>query len=464
MDLTGELVARASRGRIAAGDARRVVSGVSIDSRTLAPGELFVAIRGPRFDGHAFVGAALDAGACGVVVSTDDAARAAAARGALAIVVDDTVAALQQLARYVRRRSGARVVAVTGSAGKTTTKECAAELVAARYRVTRSRGNLNNHIGLPLALLELRHEPEVAVVELAMNHPGEIRTLVGLAEPEVRVWTNVGDAHLGFFASVDDLARAKAEILEQATPETVLVANAEDARVMGHAREFVGRVVTFGTGRADVQALDVVDDGLDGVRCRVRTPLGEVSLAAPLVGAANLANLLAAVAVAVVLGVPLAAVADRVGRLRPAPHRGEVLRLAGGVTVLDESYNASPSAVAATLAVLAAAGRERRTVAFLGEMLELGDHAVALHEETGRRAAAAGVASLVAIGGPPAKALAAAAVQAGLDPGEVRHVTTSEEAAALVTSLVRPGDLVLVKGSRAVATERVVERLQQEFA
>jgi UDP-N-acetylmuramoyl-tripeptide--D-alanyl-D-alanine ligase len=464
VDLTGELIARVSGGRLASGDGTRPIAGVSIDSRTLQPGELFVAIRGPRFDGHAFAGAALDRGASGILVDAADAVSVAAARGRLAIVVTDTVAALQRLARHVRRASGARVVAVTGSTGKTTTKEWAAELLAARYRVARSRGNLNNQIGLPLALIELRDEPEVAVVELAMNHPGEIRTLVGIAEPDVRVWTNVGDAHLGAFASIDALARAKAEILESAAPETVLVANADDPRVMTHAAHFAGRLVTFGTGRADVCARDIVDRGLEGLRVRVATPAGEVTLETALVGAAGLANLLAAVAVAVVLDVPLAAIAARARALRPAPHRGEVVALARGVTLLDDSYNASPAAVAAVLDVVATAARHRRCVAFLGEMLELGAHAVALHEQTGRRAAAAGLSALVTIGGPPARALADAAVAAGLPPTAVHHVATSDEAAALVPAVVQPGDLVLVKGSRAVGTERVVERVTQEFA
>lgn len=213
MRLTGGAIADAMTARVAAGDPAVAIDGFSIDTRTLAPRDLYIAIRGARLDGHAFAAAALAAGASGVVAS-DPAAIAAlvAARSAgLVLAVDDTTAALQALARHVRRASGARVVAITGSAGKTTTKEAVGEMLAARYRVFRNRGNLNNHIGLPLSLLELRHEPEVGVMELGMNHAGELRTLVSIAEPDVRVWTNVGDAHLGFFASVDALASAKAE-------------------------------------------------------------------------------------------------------------------------------------------------------------------------------------------------------------------------------------------------------------
>src|SRR5687768_11440677 len=220
-------MAAASGGRVVAGDRATPIGHISIDSRTVAAGDFFVAIRGDRFDGHRFVAGALAAGAIGALVD-DPAAAGDLAGTAVVVQAADTTRALQALARHVRRQSGARVVAITGSAGKTTTKEVCAELLSARYRVFRNKGNLNNHIGLPLSLLELRAKPDVAVVELGMNHPGEIRTLIGIAEPEVRVWTNVGDAHIGFFDSADAIAEAKAEILEHTRPGDVLVANADD--------------------------------------------------------------------------------------------------------------------------------------------------------------------------------------------------------------------------------------------
>ena len=226
----GDIVA-VTGGRLIAGDAAQAIGPVSIDSRAVAPGHLFVAIRGDRFDGHAFVAEALEKGALGAVVHEPVRAATPATRDVVLVQVDDTTRALQAIARDVRRRSGAKVVAITGSAGKTTTKEIAAEFLATRYAVFRNKGNLNNHIGLPLSLLELRSRPEVAVVELGMNHPGEIRTLVGIAEPDVRVWINVGDAHVGFFASSDDIADAKGEILENARPTDLLVANADDTRI-----------------------------------------------------------------------------------------------------------------------------------------------------------------------------------------------------------------------------------------
>jgi UDP-N-acetylmuramoyl-tripeptide--D-alanyl-D-alanine ligase len=462
--LSGGFVAAAAGGFVRAGDPAREFTGVSIDSRTIAPGELYVAIRGERFDGGDFAGQALAAGAAGVLLP---AGRSIAVSGAgvpgdrgepVVIEAADTVAALQALARSIRRASGTKVVAVTGSAGKTTTKEAAAALLSDRYRVTRNRGNLNNHIGLPLSLVELRHRPDIAVVELGMNHAGEIRTLVGIAEPDVRVWTNVGDAHMGFFESMDAIADAKAEILEGAGPATRLVANADDDRIAARLPRFAGTVTTFGIDReADVRAADVEDRGIDGMRAAVRTPAGSVALDVPLIGRGNLANVLAAVAVASGFDIGLDALRAGVARLKPPAHRGEVIRLAGGVTVIDDSYNANPTATRRALEVLRASRAERR-IAVLGEMLELGGHAVALHEDVGRAAARA-ADWLIAVGGAPAAAMAEAAVEAGLDRRRVEHFATSDEAAARVRALVEPGDLVLVKGSRGVRTDRVVERL-----
>jgi UDP-N-acetylmuramoyl-tripeptide--D-alanyl-D-alanine ligase len=465
--LTAEFVGRASGGRMR-GDPAREFSGVSIDSRTLAAGELFVAIRGERFDGAAFAGQAIDAGAGGVLVerggSGDVEARAVAA-GAVFLEVDDAVAALQALAQSVRRASGATVVAITGSAGKTTTKDVTGEFLAARYRVVRNRGNLNNHIGLPLSLIDLRQRPEIAVVELGMNHAGEISTLVRVAEPDVRVWTNVGEAHVGFFGSVDAIADAKAEILEGAGPDTLLVANADDERIARRLRRFAGRVVTFAIDRAaDVRATAVVDRGIEGTRARVSTPGGAFDLATPLIGRANLANVLAAAAVAVELDVPLDAIAERAARLAPTSRRGEVLRLRGGVTVIDDSYNANPTATRRALEVVRDAIDRSRRVAVLGEMLELGDGSFALHEAVGRAAAEARVDLLLAVGGPPAQALAEAAIAAGIPRAQVHYLATSEAAADAAAAMVREGDLVLVKGSRGIRTDRVVDRLKAELA
>ena len=451
-DLAGAV---GSRQVVGAGETR--AAGVSIDSRSLCRGDLFVAIRGTRFDGHRFVAQALERGAAGALVSDAAALGTPPAPG---IVVDDTLHALQALARHVRRGSGARVVAVTGSVGKTTTKELAAALLATRYRVFRNRGNLNNHIGLPLSLLELRTRPEMAVVELGMSGPGEIRRLVDIAEPELRVWTNVGEAHAAFFPSIEAIADAKAEILTGAGPDTVVVANAGDDRVMHRVSGFPGRVVTFGVGvEADVAASRVEDLGLDGMRAHLQTPAGAATVRTPLLGRGNLANVLAAIGVATTLQVPLAAAVEQVTAVEAPPHRGRIHRLAGRVVVIDDSYNSSPLAVETALATLSREPRGGRRVAVLGEMLELGARSVDLHRAAGRAAAAAGVGLLLTVGGDPARALGRAAVAAGAAAANVLHCDSSEEAAARAGELIRNDDLVLVKGSRGVRTDRVVARL-----
>jgi UDP-N-acetylmuramoyl-tripeptide--D-alanyl-D-alanine ligase len=331
--------------------------------------------------------------------------------------------------------------------------------------VFRNKGNLNNHIGLPLSLLQLRTRPDVAVVELGMNHAGEIRTLVGIAEPEVRVWTNVGDAHLGFFESADRLADAKAEILEGARPTDQLVANADDARIMSRAPAFAGRTVTFGLSEAaDVRASAVQHRGLDGIAARLTTSAGSVHLSTPLLGIGNLLNLLAATAVAGEFGVPLDEIAERASRLQAPAHRGELLRLPGGITLIDDSYNSSPAALMRALETIKASTGSARKVAVLGEMLELGDHSSRLHEQCGRAAADAGLDLLLAVGGDAASRLAHAARETGMGDAAVMYARTSDEAALLALEKIRPGDLVLVKGSRGIRTDVVVDRLKVEFA
>jgi UDP-N-acetylmuramoyl-tripeptide--D-alanyl-D-alanine ligase len=468
--LTAAWVAEVTRpggARLIEGAREREFSGVSIDTRTIAPGELFIGIRGDRFDGAEFAQAAIDRGAAGVVVPEGWSAKASSARPAQAdrpvvIEVADTIVALQQLGREIRRVSGTRVVAITGSAGKTTTKELTAELLETKFRVMRNRGNFNNHIGLPLSLIELRRRPEVAVVELGMNHAGEIRTLVGIAEPDIRVWTNVGEAHLGFFASVDAIADAKAEIFEGASTETVLVANGDDDRIVARLPRFKGRVVTFGIDRhADVEAVDVQDRGIEGTRARLKSRPGSTTVTVPLVGRGNLLNALAAAAVALEFGVPIDAIADRLSRVRPAPHRGEIARLANGVTVIDDSYNANPTATKGAIEVLAGSEGVRR-IAVLGEMLELGDRSAVLHEEVGRVVAAAGIDLFFTVGGESAAVMARAAVGAGMTTEQVRHFATSDDAAAALVPALSNGDVVLVKGSRGIRTDRVVDRLTAE--
>jgi UDP-N-acetylmuramoyl-tripeptide--D-alanyl-D-alanine ligase len=471
LHLTLRRVAEAVGGRIRSGNPDLEIGNIVIDSRTLHPGDFFVAIRGIRFDAHEFVGEALGKGAIGAIVEAgrkgppyEDVGRGLTPRQPAIVEVDDTTKALQDIAHAVRRESGTRVVAITGSAGKTTTKEAIAEFLSGRFRVVKNKGNLNNHIGLPLSLLQLRERPDVAVMELGMNHPGEISTLVGVAEPEIRVWTNVGDAHIGFFGSPEAIADAKAEILERAHPDHVLVCNADDPRVMTRAGRFRGRIITFGaSAHADVRARQIENLGIDGMRARVDTAAGARVLTTPLLGRGNLENVLAATAVALHLDVPFDEIVAAAQRLKPADRRGAVRRLRGGIILIDDSYNSSPAALARALEVLSKETPVARKVAVLGEMLELGDRSFDLHTQAGRIAAASGLRLLFAIGDEPARALAEAAVDAGMPASAVRYAANSELAAPEVIAAVQAGDLVLVKGSRGTRTDLVADRIVAEF-
>jgi UDP-N-acetylmuramoyl-tripeptide--D-alanyl-D-alanine ligase len=460
--VTLQWVADAVDGQIQSGDPDSEVGNIVTDTRTLQSGDFFVALRGERFDGHAFVADAFSKGAGGALV--DRTFQAAPAPAGAVIRCEDTTRALQAVAHAVRRVSGTRVVAITGSAGKTTTKEAIAEFLSLRFRVVKNKGNLNNHIGLPLSLLQLRERPDAAVMELGMNHAGEISTLVAIAQPDVRVWTNVGDAHIGFFGSAEAIADAKAEILERARPGDVLVCNADDPRVSERARAFNGRVVTFGTAAgAAVRATDVQDLGIDGMRARVSTPSGDAVMTTPLLGRGNLDNVLAATAVGLEFGLSVDEIAGAAGRLRAADRRGTVRRLRDGIVLIDDSYNSSPEALRRALNVVAGEVRMPRKVAVLGEMLELGDRSRALHEESGRRAAAAGLRLLVAVGGEDARRLAEAAVAAGMPSSAVSYFEESDVAAPAVVHAVQAGDLVLVKGSRGTRTDIVADRIAGAF-
>ena len=456
---TAALVAEATGGRLAGGSPETVFAGVSIDSRTTAAGALFVAIQGDRFDGHEFVTSALAQGASGLMVSQPVQVPANVA----VITVPDTLQALQDLAREIRRQSRTIVVAITGSAGKTSTKELTADLLATRYRVFRNKGNLNNHIGLPLSLTELSAGYDMAVVELGMNHAGEIRTLVGIAEPDVRLWTNVGDAHIGFFGSREAVAAAKAEILEASTASTLSVLNADDPLVVAAAGNAAGRVVTFGTSpAATIRAVAIQDRGFAGTTVDVTSPAGPLRLTLSLPGRAQVMNVLAAIAVAQAYGIETRAIEETLAAAHPVARRGSSRSTPNGVTVVDDTYNASPAAMDLMLRTLAATPAAGRRVAMLGEMKELGEAARDLHERCGHTAAESGVDLLVAVGGPAADGLAAGAISGGMPGSRIWRFEDSRAAAARASGLIQRGDVVLVKGSRSTRMDIVADALVAE--
>ena len=433
-----------------------MTTGYSIDSRTVAPGELFFAIRGDRFDGHDFVAAAFERGAVAALVSR---ARAAslpdAALSHPLLIAEDPLLAMQTLAMHVRRQWGHRIVAITGSAGKTTTKEAAAAALSARFSVFRSAGNLNNHFGLPLQLLRLTPEHEFAVVEMGMNHSGEIAALARIAAPDWGVITNVGTAHIENFAEGQaGIARAKFELIAALPSHGVAFLNCDDAYAAQFGRDFPGRVVYFGKGPcADPQILSATED-LNGLHVHYRVARREGNFTLHLLGAHNASNAIAGLAVALEAGVELEAAVAAISSLTAGDKRGQVIEI-NGATILNDSYNSNPEALRSMIRTLAARPAEGRRILIAGEMLEMGEHGPALHTACGQAAAEAGLDLVVAVQGN-AEHLATAACAAGVPSVFLRD---SESAGHWLIENLRPGDVVLVKGSRGVHLERAIEAL-----
>ncbi len=467
MRWTIEEVARALGVRPPGGvDSLARLAGVSINSRTVARGELFVAIHGPRHDGHDFVVAALEAGALAGVVAADRLPGYAEPHRSKLLAVPDPLAALQGLAQAVRTGWGRRLAAVTGSAGKTTTKEILAALLAARFRVLKSEGNLNNEYGLPLQLLRLDEADEAAVVELGMSHAGELKRLAEIARPDVGVVTRVAPVHLEFFASVEEIALAKRELIEGlAGRESVAVLNADDPLVSRFALVAPGRVVTFGIeARADFRAENIQDRGLDGTEFDFLGPEGRARLSLPLAGRHNISNALAALAAASVWGVGAAEARKIFPKLEATGMRGRVLHYDAGFTVINDCYNSNPVALAAMVGLLTSTPAAGRHILAAGEMLELGPASAELHREAGRAAAAPQTLDWIIGVQGDAENLVRGAVAAGHPAARAKFCALSADAGAFLENLVERGDVILVKGSRGVKMERIVEALDSRFA
>jgi UDP-N-acetylmuramoyl-tripeptide--D-alanyl-D-alanine ligase len=442
----------------------RPVEGYSIDSRSLAPGQLFFAIRGPRFDGHQFTGQALGRGAAGAVVEEAFFAAAPPEWRPALLAVADTRAALQSLAHQVRRRWGKRLVAVTGSAGKSTTKEMIAAILSRRFHVWRSPGNLNNDFGLPLALLGLEPEHEVAVVELAMSAAGEIARLARLAEPQVGVVTNVAAAHLQFFDSVDAIALAKRELIEYLAstgPGALAVLNQDDERVRRFAEGFPGRVATFGFLReAAFHASEVRPGAGIGSVFHVTAPEWQAEFTLPLPGRYNIQNAMAAIAASSAFAIPPEEMRKALAEFHNLHQRSEILNLAGGITIINDCYNSNPLAMERMLEALADWPGAHRRIVVAGEMLELGPRSPEMHRGVGRHCAPNRVNWVIAVQGD-AKFIAEGAAVGGIPPSHRLFFPDSRSAGEFCRALIAPGDVILVKGSRAVHLETVVEMLKE---
>jgi UDP-N-acetylmuramoyl-tripeptide--D-alanyl-D-alanine ligase len=433
-------------------DQELVAMGYSIDSRTLNPGDLFIAIAGERFDGHDYGEAALEKGAVAAIVQQDKSVSGDPRRR---LRMEDTMKALQSLGAAARRLWGKPLLAVTGSAGKTTTKEILAHILATRFRVLKSSGNLNNHIGLPLQLLKLEAEHDIAVVEMGMNHAGEIRALGTLAHHDLAIVTVVAPVHLEFFDSLRDIARAKYEIIETLHPGGVAVLNADDDYVCQFGRDFKGKVVTFGIKRAaDVSAQKIRLNGAEGSTFELVAGSVREPVSFPLVGEHNIYNALAAAAAAMDRGITPSQAAVALSSIRPPEKRGQVLEIAGA-TIINDCYNSNPRALEAMIDTLASMKAQRR-ILVAGEMLELGPTAEALHRECGQHAAEKKIDVVIGVRGL-AQALAEAACGAGI---QAQFMETPEQAGEWLASNLRLGDAVLLKASRGVKLERVLEMLQ----
>jgi len=450
-------------GELLRGDAGAVFRGVSIDSRTVGAGELFFCITGDRFDGHAFIESALDKGAAGVILADPgrlprSAPPAGNGKNFFAIRTPDTLAALQKLARQHRQRVPARVVAVTGTNGKTTTKEMIASIAAMKFRTHKTRGNLNNHIGLPLTVLAMSPSDEVAVLEMGMSAAGEIRRLAEIAGPDIGVITNISEGHLVHLASLKNVQAAKGELFDALGEEDTAIVNADDPLVRELALKLRARRITFGIdNKADVRGQAIRSLGENGYEFTASVGSHEFPVRLPFPGACNVANALAAMAAGLALGLGPEHMAEGLKQTRLPAQRHEVHRHEG-LIVINDAYNANPQSMRAALATLAGYPVTGRKFFVIGDMLELGCREEALHKALGEEIASQPIGGLVTVGKLAGLAARAALAQ-GMDENSVKAFATRGEAVDYLKQTTRSGDCLLIKGSRGAGMEEVVRGL-----
>ena len=433
------------------------IKGISIDSRTVKEGELFIAIKGDRYDGHDFVPAALQRGAWGALVEQSALESKYATMGGLqnVIPVEDTLFSLQEMSLIHRKKFTVPVIGITGSNGKTTTKEMLASIMLQKGPVLKNEGNLNNHIGVPLTILKMDSHHKSAIIEMGMSGLGEISTLARLAMPSVGVITNIAAAHLHFLGSTDTVAEAKGELLQTMRSDGTAVLNADDRYFTTLRKQYVGRVLSFGIeGSADVRANDIRQER-DLTDVTLHADGRAVPVRLRTVGRHNVYNALAAAAAALATGLPLESVKFGLEEFRPVSMRSEIRELKGR-TVLADYYNANPASMKAALETLASLKTGKRTIAVLGDMLELGESADEAHRTIGATAAKLSIDLVITVG-PLSKHIAEGAAAAGMAREAVLDAGTTSRAAALLREHSRPGDTVLIKGSRGMKMEKVLE-------
>jgi UDP-N-acetylmuramoyl-tripeptide--D-alanyl-D-alanine ligase len=452
-------ILNATGGKLLRGSTERAFERVSIDSRTIGPGDLFTAIRGHNHDGHAFVNAVVDQGCRGVLIEKTQTANLTTAKNVICIAVADTTRALGDLAASQRRRANARVIAVTGSNGKTSTKEFMRNIFSQAYPTLATEGNLNNHIGLPLTLLELGYHHQVAVVELGMNRAGEIRTLARICRPDVGVITNIGPAHLEGLGSMDGVMQAKGELVPEISSDGFTILNADDSRVMQLAPKAPAQVVLFGmASRADIRAEAVTPDAR-GHRFRLVTPAGHADIHLQLPGEFMVTNALAAAAAAWATDTPLEIIKKGLEQSEAVNGRMNILQTPGGATIIDDTYNANPASMKEAITTLKSLKGSQRGFLVLGNMAELGAATKKMHADIGALAAASGADRLYTTG-DLAEDLARGARNGGMHPDQI----FVDDKASIIQDLRRhleSGDWVMVKGSRSMNMEKIVQGLME---
>ena len=458
--LSVQEVVEAVGGRLVPDGAADVVTGVSTDTRTLQEGDLFFALKGEHADGSTYVSRAIELGAAGIVVSAESPVPDAG--GCPIILVPDTLWALGDLARYYRAKFDVRVVAITGSVGKTTTKEMAASILGRRWRVLKNEANFNNEIGVPLTLFKLDPGHEVVVLEMAMRGLGEIKRLAQIARPYVGVITNIGISHIERLGSQGAIAASKSEVLGELPPDGIAILNREDGYFDFLRDRFSGRVITFGSCKqADVVGARMKLGEAGGCDFVFTVKGAAIQVSIPVLGQYNVYNALAAGAAAHAMGLDLNTIRDGLESFTPPAMRMELVRSPLGYVVLNDAYNASPASTLAALKTLKSLSGHRRKIAVLGDMLELGDYAPKAHRNIGAALAENGVDILIAVG-DLSRSIAEVARESGFAESAVQWYADSLEAGAALKKLVTGGDAVLVKGSRAMKMEEIVRLLLNE--
>lgn len=433
---------------------------VSIDSRTIRVGECFIAVKGERFNGHDFVEEALQKGASTIIFS-ESSVDFSHWKDRVFLQVDQTEAALQTLAYHVRKRWGKTLVAISGSIGKTTTREFVATLLSQRFNVVQSPRNLNNQIGVPLSLLQLAEEHQLALVELGMNHPGELRALMKICRPDSALLTNVAAVHLEFFSDLDEIAAAKGEILEELPQRGKLFFNADDPRLSRLAATYSGEKVSFSLeNQAGIRVLDYRFDGLGEMSFEIDARGERLTAKVPFVGKHFLYNIAAAVAVAVTFGLSPDEICDGIGRLKVPSMRGRVHRVGekekgGSITLWDDSYNSNPQALKIVLETVGQFSGFSRKLLALGQMLELGSRSPEFHRQAGQQVVQCDADLLVTVG-KDARYIGQGAKEKGFPPEKIAHFEGSREAADFLVEELGRGDFLLVKGSRRVRMDQIV--------